>query len=318
MEVVVDYGREGALKRTDVLARLEAFERWADRYSDRDFAVTQTISLLDVLRETNRALHANDVAHYRVPDDSALIAQELLLFEGSGSDDLEELTDGGYTKARMTLRVPWMDALHYPGVIDEVEAELSRQMGPEPSAVVTGQVPMLARTFQSMIHSMVQSYAIALLVIVPLMMLLLGSLRLGLVSVLPNLLPIAGVLGYMGWGSKPIDGLAMMTGAIILGLAVDDTIHFMHNFRRSYAASGDSLAAIDETLAGAGRALLITSLVLTAGFATFAAGYAENVQLFGRVTAAAIAGAFVSNIVVGSAIVSYASDWGVRAGRRSL
>ena len=318
MEVLIDFGREGALKSPENLAALGAFEGYADDYRSGSLAVSQTISILDVLRETNRALHANDQAHYRVPDDAALISQELLLFEGSGTDDLEELTDTTYAQGRMTLRVPWIDALYYPKVIDEMGAELERRLGPDTRVVLTGQVPMLSRTFLSMIRSMVQSYAIALVVIVPLMMLLLGSVRLGLVSMLPNLLPIAVSLGYLGWSNTPIDGMTMMTGAIILGLAVDDTIHFMHNFRRSYAASGDSLAAIDETLAGAGRALLITTLVLAAGFTTFGGAYALNVQIFGLLTAGAITVAFVSNIVVGSAIVSYASEWGVSAGRGDL
>jgi hypothetical protein len=316
IEVVVTRDEAGAVRTPAFLAEMAGFERFAGRYSRGSVQVAQTLSLLDVLRETHQALNGDDPAFYRVPDDRELIAQELLLFEGSGTDDLEELVDTSYRKARMSLRVPWVNALHYPAILRDIEAEAARRFGDGARVDVTGMVPMLARTFESVLSSMARSYAIAIAVIVPMMMLLLGSLRLGLLSMVPNLTPIALLLGYMGWSGTPIDGMTMTAGAIMLGLAVDDTIHYMHNFRRSYVASGDSLRAIDETLTGTGRALLVTSLVLAAGFTVFVGGYLANVRLFGLLTAATILLAFVSNIVVGSALMSYASEWGIGAGRR--
>ena len=133
----------------------------------------------------------------------------------------------------------------------------------------------------------------------------------GLLSMVPNLTPIIMLLGYMGWTETVVDGMAVIVGAIVLGLAVDDTIHYMHNFRRSFVSHGDSLRAIDETLRGTGRALLVTSLVLTAGFSVFLIAYMSNVQNFGLLTGGTIMAAFVANIVVGSAVMSYASEWGL-------
>ena len=143
------------------------------------------------------------------------------------------------------------------------------------------------------------------------MMLLLGSVRMGLLSMIPNLTPLIMLLGYMGWTETVIDGMTVIVGAIVLGLAVDDTIHYMHNFRRSYVSHGDSLRAIDETLRGTGRALLVTSLVLAGGFSMFLISYMSNVRNFGLLTAGTILAAFIANIVVGSAVMSYASEWGL-------
>ena len=77
---------------------------------------------------------------------------------------------------------------------------------------------------------MFRSYAVALLIITPLMMLLIGSLRGGLASMLPNLGPIILVLGFVGWGGLHFDLFTLLIGSIAIGLAVDDTIHFMHNY----------------------------------------------------------------------------------------
>ena len=316
LEVIVSYPEADAIKRREVLERLERFEGFADEYRNGPVRVAQSISILDVLRETHQALHANDPAYYAVPTNDALIAQELLLFEGSGTDDLEEMVDTRFSEARVSLRVPWEDTLHYPVVIREMQEVVERDAGADARVTMTGLLSMLSRTFDSMTSSMQRSYLLAISIIAPMMMLLLGSLRLGLLSIVPNLTPIVAMVGYMGWSQTPIDAMSLMAGAIILGLAVDDTIHYMHNFRRAYVVSGDSLRAIDETLLGTGRALLVTSLVLAAGFAVFAGAYMSNVQVFGVLIACTILGAFVSNVVVGSALMSYASEWGIGAGRR--
>jgi predicted RND superfamily exporter protein len=311
LEVVVGFGGENAIHEPAVLAGMQEFERFASRYVSGPVHVGQTISILDVLRETHQALNANDAAFYDVPDDRRLIAQELLLFENSGSDDLEELVDSQFSMARMSLRVPWVDTLHYPQAVDDIDSTVRELLGAEAEIRVTGLVSMLSRTFSTVFSSMMRSYALAILVIVPMMMLLLGSIRMGLLSMIPNLTPIIMLLGYMGWTETHIDGMTIIVGAIVLGLAVDDTIHYMHNFRRSYVSHGDSLRAIDDTLHGTGRALLVTSLVLTAGFSVFLLAYMSNVQNFGFLTGGTILMAFVSNIVVGSALMSYASEWGL-------
>jgi predicted RND superfamily exporter protein len=315
LEVIVGFEEENAIHEPAVLAGMQEFEKFASRYVSGPVHVGQTISILDVLRETHQALNENDSAFYVVPQERKLVAQELLLFENSGTDDLEELVDTRFAMARMSLRVPWVDTLHYPAVVEEITMQVNDTIGGEAEIQVTGLVAMLSRTFSTVFSSMIRSYAIAILVIVPMMMLLLGSVRMGLLSMIPNLTPIIMLLGYMGWTETVVDGMTIIVGAIVLGLAVDDTIHYMHNFRRSYVSHGNSLRAIDDTLRGTGRALLVTSLVLTAGFSVFLMAYMSNVQNFGLLTGGTILMAFVSNIVVGSALMSYASEWGLgRAG----
>jgi predicted RND superfamily exporter protein len=110
---------------------------------------------------------------------------------------------------------------------------------------------------------------------------------------IPNLTPVIMTLGFMGWSGMVIDGLTMMVGAIVIGLSVDDTIHFMHNFRRYHERSGDARDAIHRTLQTTGRALLVTSLVLAAGFFTYTGASMSNVRSFGM-----LAGMLASSLMV--------------------
>jgi predicted RND superfamily exporter protein len=99
-----------------------------------------------------------------------------------------------------------------------------------------------------MLQSHIRSYVIAPCFITHLMVSMIGDVRRGPLSMVPNLIPVIGCLALMGWLGIRLDGSALLVGAIVFGLAVDDTIHFMNKFSSYYEDSGDSEAAILETL----------------------------------------------------------------------
>ena len=94
------------------------------------------------------------------------------------------------------------------------------------------------------------------------MALLIGNLRIGILAMLPNLAPIAVTMGLMWALGLPLNLFTMLVGSIAIGLAVDDTIHFMHNFRRYHDETGDVKGSVHRTLHTTGRAMLVTSVVL--------------------------------------------------------
>jgi len=150
---------------------------------------------------------------------------------------------------------------------------------------------------------MASSYAIALLIITPLIVLLIGHLRLGMLSMLPNLAPILISLGALGWLGITIDAFTLMVGGIAIGLVVDDTIHFMDGFRRYFEEFGDVRTAVEKTLATTGLALFSTSVVLTGGFLIFTLSSMHNLTRFGAATAATIVMAFLADILLAPALL---------------
>ena len=167
----------------------------------------------------------------------------------------------------------------------------------------TGIGAILMQTFNAVIVSMASSYIIAGFVIAILMILLIGNLRIGIISMIPNLTPVIIILGIMGWLNLPLDIFTMLIGSIAIGLAVDDTIHFMHNFRRYYEKSGDAKYAVRETLQTAGRAMLFTSLVLSGGFFIYMLSPMKNLFNFGLLTGSTILIAFLADIVLAPALM---------------
>lgn len=316
LEVILDSGKENGLYNRDILLSLDRLTQELERdYGDREVFIGKSISVTTIVKEIHQALHGNDPAFYKIPENEKLIPQEFLLFENSGSEDLEDVVDSQFRLARVTLKVPWQDALLYVPFINDVksrfEAEFAgRQLqdGEAMQVTVTGIMSLFGRIIHAAIYSAAQSYGIALVVITVMMVVLIGNLRLGFISMIPNLAPIFSVLGFMGWMSIQLDMFTMLIASIAIGLAVDDTIHFMYNFRRYYEETGEVAEAVKHTLHTAGRAMLTTSIVLSIGFFIFMFASMNNLFYFGLLTGFAIILALLADLLLAPALMAVVVD----------
>jgi predicted RND superfamily exporter protein len=302
LEVIIDTHKENGLYEPQILNRIEKAAVHAESLEFEELFVGKAWSLTTILKEINQALNENRSAYYRIPQDRELVAQEFLLFENSGSDDLEDFVDSQFSKVRLTVKVPFVDAVK-SGILLETITDYLNQQFPETRVTLTGMMALLARTIYNAIKTMAKSYAIALAVITVLMVFLIGRIRIGLLSMVPNLAPILLMLGVIGAFSIPMDLFTMMVASVAIGLAVDDTIHFMHNFRRYYDQSGDPQKAVHETLHTTGRAMLVTSIVLSIGFFIFAFATMNNVINFGLLTGFTIVMALVADYLIAPALM---------------
>ena len=161
----------------------------------------------------------------------------------------------------------------------------------------------MARAIPKALHSMAVSYATAAFVISIMMILFVGGVKLGLISMIPNLLPILLVMGIMGFSGVPLDMTTILIGSIAIGLVVDDTVHFFYNFRRYYDLTGDASEAIQESLLGTGRAMLITSVILGTMFLCNLSASLSNFHRFGIFSALTVAFALLADFVLAPALL---------------
>lgn len=304
LDLVFATPEAGGLHEPDVLRRIDGFVSEVRALAVAPIVVGSSVSILDIVKETHEALNEDRPEERRIPDTREAVAQEMLLFESSGSDDTEELVDGEFRRARVNLRLPFVDALAFAPFLRSIDALAAERLGPGIDFHVTGMMTLLARVFEAVIGSMAKSYVAALVLITPLMMLLLGSFRRGLVAMIPNVLPILAVLGVMGFAGIALDSTTMMIGAMVIGIAVDDTIHFMHKFHRHFDDTADLEFAVCETLRTTGSAMLFTSVALTLGFVTFAGSNMMNIRIFGLFSAFATVVAFMADLWVAPALLS--------------
>ncbi len=304
LELLVATGRNNGFHEPELLRKLDRIQRDLEALEVGHVRAGKTLALTDVVKETHRALNENRDAFYDIPGERTLIAQELLLFENTGSDDVEDFVDSQFSSGRITVRMPFTDAASYDPYLEVALAGIERELGADATVEATGLLRLLANTVTAALKTMILSYVSAFIVITVLMVMLIGSLRMGLVAMIPNVVPIVFTLGLMGWLDIPLDMFTLMIGTIAIGLAVDDTIHFMHNFRRYYDATGDPEEAVQRTLVGAGQAMLFTTLVLATGFLVYTQAYMVNLIAFGLLTTTAITLAFIADVTLAPALVT--------------
>ena len=303
-EVLIDSREENGLQDPGFLSRLDLL---AQSLRGRDLGsgqVAKVLCLTDPLREIHLALHEGRPGAHALPQSRNLAAQELLLLESGGLQAGGLLMDPQNRRTRLSIKLPWMDTLLYLPFMTQVR-ELARGiMGPEPGLILTGEMAVLSRTLDAAIRSAAKSYVLALSSITVLMVVMIGGLKLGLLSLIPNLAPLLAVLGFMSWLGLPLDMSTMLVFSVAIGLAVDDTIHFFHHYKLNLEITDRSQMAVQETIRTVGPAMLTTSLALALGFAVFVLASLENIRLFGLLTALAVILALLADLVLTPALLT--------------
>ncbi len=303
LDVTIDSGVPGGMQDPDLLRRIDEATRFIPSISTHDIRAGKAISMADIFKEINRALNGDAVEAYTLPTTRELIAQEALLFESSGSDDMEEVTDSRYQISRLSIIAPFADAILYKDYVDEVEAYLKEQL-PGQQISLTGHMVIFVQMIKHFITSMAKSYIIALAIITLLMIVLIGRIGIGLMSMVANLGPVLCVFGIMGIAQIPLDMATILIGSIVLGLVVDDTIHFLHHFRKSYDEIQCVESAVKETLKTTGRALVITSLVLSGGFFIYTASFLVSNIRFGWLAGCSVLLALAADFLLVPALLT--------------
>jgi hypothetical protein len=303
LEIVIDTGKENGIHDPRILNSIESVSRTISSIKIDDLFVGKVFSIIDILKETNQALNENDPLFYKIPEERALIAQELLLFENSGSDDLEKVVDSQFKKTRITVKIPYVDVVVVYKLITKIKQLLEEEFAGKANVTITGMGALMGRTLSAALHSMTRSYIVIFFVITAMMVTLVGSIKYGLISMFPNVLPIIIVMGGLGAWGLPLDLNALMMGSIAIGLVVDDTMHFMYNFRKFHRITGNVRTAVRETLLGTGRAMLITTFVLSASFYVSVTGKLKITYTFGVATGTAIILALLADFILAPALM---------------
>jgi predicted RND superfamily exporter protein len=303
VEFLIDTGKKYGLYEPEVMKKMEKAQELSEEIIIDGKRVGRASSVVNIIKEINQALHSGEKSEYKLPEDRELLAQELLLYEVGGGENLDKIIDRDYRKARISVRVPWVDAVIYQQVLDDFEQTMRDLFSGHASVTLTGIAAIIMRTLSSIIRSMSESYLIAGCVITVLMILLIGNVRLGLCSMGPNFIPIVLGLGLMKLTGIPLDYSTIMVGGIAIGLAVDDTVHFMHNFRRYHDQCGDAREAVRRTLTTSGRAMLFTTVILGMGFFILLFAELKSTNNFGLLTGFTICMALAADFLLAPAMM---------------
>ena len=279
-EVVVDSGRTDGIKDPEFMQTVEAFtEAFKQRYP----AVRHTSSLVDVVKKFNEVMNGSRT----IPQDQNLIAQYLLLYSLSLPQGMEinDRMDVDERKLRVTASMNIVDTSLDLEMIAWAEAWWEQT---HYRAKVNGQTVMFAHMQHDVTATLIDSILLAISAVSLMMILIFRNWRMIPLFIVPNVLPIMLVVGVMGWLGITIDIGVAISGAIIIGVAVDDTIHFLVKYREARRRGDTFENALAYVMHYAGSAIVYTTIILSAAFAIFAFSEFVPNNNFGIVTASAL------------------------------
>ena len=287
MEYALSSGEPGGISDPSYLSDVAAYAEW---YRAQPETVHVNV-ITDTFRRLNRSMHGDDPAEYRLPASRELAAQYLLLYELSlpFGLDLDNQIAVDRSATRMTVATRTLSS----NEVIALDRRALRWLADHAPSVVraesAGGTLMFAHLGRRNIVAMLVGTTIALVGISLVLVFALRSLRLGLASLVPNLVP--GALGFGIWGLTVGEvGVSLsMVSAMTIGIVVDDTVHFLSKYRRARRELGCAPAdAVRVTFRTVGRALLTTSLVLVIGFVVVSLSSFELNAGMGRLTALVI------------------------------
>ena len=166
-----------------------------------------------------------------------------------------------------------------------------------------GYLPLYVRMVDYIVDSQVSGFAFAFVAVFGIIALAFRSLRIAALALPSNLLPLLFILGAMGAAGIRLDAATVTIAAVVLGLVVDDTVHFLHRLREALARCADRASALRETVASAGRAILTTALVMSLGFSVFALSEIRSLVYFGLLVGLAMAASVLIDLLLIPALV---------------
>ncbi|MCP3983520.1 MAG: RND family transporter [bacterium] len=282
----------GAFREPALLREIERLQEQASRIP----GVGRTLSMVDTVRVMNRAMAKDDPREERIPDTRGAAA-ELLFMTPKGH--LDRYANVNHSRANVMVRTGAVGTAEVRAVTGQLEAIVAEMELPEGvTAAVTGNALLLSHSADGIARGQPRTVGLAAIAIFVLISLSFGSVRLGAVAMLPNLVPVAIYFGILGFGAAPLSLPTSLIGSVALGIAIDDTVHFLVRYggeRRRGASPEEAAATCGRRI---GRPIAITSLMLMAGFLVLALSGFATLRQFGVLSAVTMGICLVNDLIL--------------------
>jgi predicted RND superfamily exporter protein len=271
----------------------------------QDWLVSQpeiggSTSIADYLMLVNQALHDNDPAFYSIPDNRRLITQLIFL---SSNDELDRIVDSRYQTTNIVVRSRIFSSEDMAALLERTNARL-KELPEHLTATITGNPVLINNTLANIVTGQAKSVGLALLIVYAILSMMFMSLRIGLVALIPNLLPVGIYFGSLGFFGISLNPGTSLIAPMVLGIAIDDTIHYFSRFSQEVKRTADDRKATVAALKAVGRPVTYTSTGLFLGFLVLLTSELSMQVQVGIMASYALAVAWLSDFILTPALCS--------------
>lgn len=304
-DLIVELPENDMAKEPENLKRLDELQAKVNGYD----LTKRSTSILDILKDLNQTLNNGDTTFYRIPDTEEEVAQMFLLYENAGGTESEYWMDYDYRRLRLMVEISEFNSARVERELSKIQND-AEKLFPGAKITTVGNIPQYVTMMQYLVRGQMLSFVISILIIGVILMIAFQSIRVGLIGLIPNMMPAIFVGGYMGWAGIPLDMMTATLLPMMLGMAVDDTIHFINHSKLEYDRTLQYQTAIRRTFRVVGIAIVITSVITSAVFASFCSSACNMCLNFGLMAIIGILSALAADLFVTPILVSKCKVFG--------
>ncbi len=300
--LVLDFKEAKGIKDLEVLRKIDLLQKRIDELP----LVKRTISVNEGIREFNRLRNGGDKNFYKIPESNGRLTGLLLLWQRIAKGALSPWTTPDYKATQLRIELTNFSSKQLEQnfiTIRELVAEIFPEDTPE--VLFNGPAYLMTAMNQLVTKGLISSLFITLLFIVVLVSILFRSVLVGLVAMVPNLLPIIICGAIVGFFDIPLEFITMTIAPMILGLAIDNVIHFLFSLKKECEQREDYDEAIKKTFIVVGEALIKTTIILSCTFMAFTVSQISSLVYMGILTTVGIIVAFTTNILITPILIKW-------------
>lgn len=293
IEVEINAGEKDGIKSPEFLQRVDAFQQWIDSVP----GVVKTFSIVDIVKQSHRSMNNDDAGFYTLPDSRETISELIFLYSLNLPQGLDLSNRVTMDNDALRISVKWTnyDSANATELANQIERK-GQELGL--NAAVTGKMILFQRMNGYVASSFLKSLFITTVLISIILVVALRSVKLGMVSLVCNLLPLCFGMTILQLSGNSIDIGAVVVLSVCLGVAVDDTIHFVSHAKELLARGFSTLHVIQDTFIKVGPAITLTTVILVSAFGLFiTADFVPNAN-FGRMAIAILSVAWLVNFTL--------------------
>ena len=310
-KILIEYPDVDEFKKPERMFALEKLENTLGNLSltRKSNGKPRVKSVLDIVKETNRMLNGDDPAYYSIPDDENLLTQELFLYEITGGSRLYDWLNADYNMAYVNVDLATYDSSQIASNVADAE-KAAEELFPGAEVSAIGAVAEFAEMNGKIVRGELKSFAGSFIMIAAMLILVFMSIRTGLIGMIPNVTPVIILAGIMGYFRFRLDMMTMTVMPMILGIAVDDTIHFINHVKYYYEVHGNYKDAILRTYLEIGKTMCMTTVIICAMFLIYAFSPMNTMHRIGMLSIVGLTTALAADYLLTPVLIYVTKPFG--------
>lgn len=277
----------------DTLVKVDRFIQYLEDKPE----IPKVNSLVALIKKIHSAKEGNDEAMI-IPNDSGLLERYFKGISESEDPEVWKFISTDLREMRIEARMKAVGTTEGAAVEQDIRHYLDQKLGKDFNYHITGNVVLLGKIAQELVHEQAKSFAFAFISILILIAIIFRSLMMGLLAAVPNLVPILAVYGVTGFMGIELSSPTAMIASIVLGMVVDASIQFLYRFRHEFRRRYHYLQSLHHTYRNMGQSMIVSTVILCAGFGSSVFSSFHPTVHFGVMTSLAIFFALICTLVV--------------------